>query len=403
MQNKKAKLESDIAEQRKIISQAQKKSSSLQDAMSRTKNATIYRSKQKQRQTELDKIAKAQKKIADLEKDLAFVVKSISQKQKQLSDAEKRETQKRQKDDLQHLEDISAEIDYQMQLESTRNTVQAFSNREGGALRLSEEAKAAAEQLLDMLKQGELKKESHLISVLMRPHLLKPDNHLEIFPIPLADIKELAAYSVLSLQETRSKGRLTGWNLLLLPERLKEVATGRTLPDVFRVFYSWQSWTPSNVNRNFVLKAIENAVKEIRDDETIEVEPVVDRDTLGEPGSVDIVATIFRKIENSAIFVCDATIITPPRTEHPSPNPNVMIELGYAAAVLGWERIVCVVNTAYGSVEQLPFDLRSRRMLTYELSPDVEIKTEIRKQLSKSLRDAISAIIEQLSIDDSNL
>lgn len=43
-----------------------------------------------------------------------------------------------------------------------------------------------------------------------------------------------------------------------------------------------------------------------------------------------------------------------------TPNPNVLVELGYAAHSLGWDRIIVVVNTAHGAIEELPFDFRAR-------------------------------------------
>ncbi len=53
------------------------------------------------------------------------------------------------------------------------------------------------------------------------------------------------------------------------------------------------------------------------------------------------------------------------------PNPNVLLELGYAAAKLGWDRLVLVMNTNYGHPEELPFDLRNRRFpLTFKIAPD---------------------------------
>lgn len=60
-----------------------------------------------------------------------------------------------------------------------------------------------------------------------------------------------------------------------------------------KVFYSWQSDLPNSTNRGFIEKALENAVKLIHNDESIEVEPVIDRDTVGVPGSPDIANTIF--------------------------------------------------------------------------------------------------------------
>jgi hypothetical protein len=43
------------------------------------------------------------------------------------------------------------------------------------------------------------------------------------------------------------------------------------------------------------------------------------------------------------------------------PNPNILIELGYAVAKKGWERIICVMNQQYGGPSKLPFDLQHRR------------------------------------------
>jgi len=42
-------------------------------------------------------------------------------------------------------------------------------------------------------------------------------------------------------------------------------------------------------------------------------------------------------------------------------NPNVLIELGYAISKLGSDRLICVMNTAYGMPDDLPFDLKHKR------------------------------------------
>ncbi|HRV93171.1 MAG TPA: nucleotide-binding protein [Anaerolineae bacterium] len=115
------------------------------------------------------------------------------------------------------------------------------------------------------------------------------------------------------------------------------------------IFYSWQSDLPPSANRSFILTALERAAKTIHADESIKVEPVIDRDTLGVPGSPNIAHTILEKIEKSDIFVCDVSIINPNRTSEcrSTPNPNVLIELGYATKALGHERIIMVfINKA---------------------------------------------------------
>jgi hypothetical protein len=67
-----------------------------------------------------------------------------------------------------------------------------------------------------------------------------------------------------------------------------------------------------------------------------------------------------------------------------SPNPKVLIEYDYALRSLTHERIICVMNTAYGkpSAEALPFDLRHVRWpRCYELDEAAtpEARAEQRK------------------------
>src|SRR5262245_55083696 len=78
-----------------------------------------------------------------------------------------------------------------------------------------------------------------------------------------------------------------------------------------KVFYSWQADLPGSANRNFILTALEAAAKAIRRDDSIEVEPVIDRDTQGLAGCPDIGAAIFSKIEQAQVFVCDVSIVSP--------------------------------------------------------------------------------------------
>lgn len=125
-----------------------------------------------------------------------------------------------------------------------------------------------------------------------------------------------------------------------------------------RIFYSWQSDIKAACNRTLIQNALEGVAKDIRDDNSIHIEPVIDRDTLGIPGSPDIGSTILNKIDNSDIFVADVTIVNNTLQNRPTPNPNVLIELGYALKSLGENRVILVQNTAFGKIELLPFDLR---------------------------------------------
>lgn len=159
-----------------------------------------------------------------------------------------------------------------------------------------------------------------------------------------------------------------------------------------RVFYSWQSDRPNKTNRGLILSALQIASKAVAADSSNDIEPVVDRDTAGLPGAPDIAATIFEKIGKSDCFVADVSIINGGVGVRPCPNPNVLIEMGYAAGVLGWERIVLVVNTAFGPVEMLPFDLRARRVLAYNSMPEDEDRASIRNPLGRMLQSALREI-----------
>src|ERR1039458_3938628 len=108
------------------------------------------------------------------------------------------------------------------------------------------------------------------------------------------------------------------------------------------VFYSWQSDLPNSVNRGFIQSALEQAATTIAADNTVAIEPVVDRDTQNVPGSPDIASTIFTKIASADIFVADVSIVTRAEMMRPAPNPNVLIELGYALKALGPERVILV-------------------------------------------------------------
>ena len=119
------------------------------------------------------------------------------------------------------------------------------------------------------------------------------------------------------------------------------------------IFYSWQSDTRAAANRTFIHQALESAAKELRQDESLSVDPVTDRDTANVAGSPDIAETILKKIDLSHIFLGDVTIVTQDEAR-PSPNPNVLVELGYAMKALGTERIILVQNLAFGGRRNTP-------------------------------------------------
>lgn len=169
-----------------------------------------------------------------------------------------------------------------------------------------------------------------------------------------------------------------------------------------RIFYSWQSDLPNNSNRGFINTALEQAIKEINADDDFSLIPFLDRDTAGMSGSPDISISIFEKIKSSDLFVCDISIINAHAGDlaRPTPNPNVLIELGYAIGILGWSRVILVMNEHYGSVGMLPFDLRGRRVLTYSMDPASSEKAAERKKVSSILKSGIKEVLLNSPVDE---
>jgi hypothetical protein len=168
----------------------------------------------------------------------------------------------------------------------------------------------------------------------------------------------------------------------------------------FRVFYAWQSDSSKGTNRNFIETAIEAALRNMEKAGVVEDSPRLDKDTKDVPGIPDIANTILEKIRSADAFVADISFVATvsgasSAKDKVIPNPNVMIELGYALAELGWERIVCVLNTDSGPPDNLPFDLRHRRWpITYSLAAGADSNTcsARKKELVKELQSAIEAI-----------
>lgn len=163
---------------------------------------------------------------------------------------------------------------------------------------------------------------------------------------------------------------------------------------VDHIFYSWQSDSPGSTNRNLISTALEKAIEDLKKDKSVTIDPAVDRDTLGVPGSPDISHSIFGKIDLASVFVCDVSIIEP-NVKKPAPNPNVLVELGYAVKVLGWNRIVMIMNTEFGKPAALPFDLRAKRVLTYAVKQSDVEKAPARNSLRKDLVSALKLIFEK--------
>lgn len=160
----------------------------------------------------------------------------------------------------------------------------------------------------------------------------------------------------------------------------------------------WQSDTDETLNKRFLRKAIERAVKAIKKDVMIEDAPRIDHDVKNSPGTPEIAGTIFRKIQECGVFVADLTFVGAYITsdgkarEKRTPNANVLLEAGFAANAIGWDRVICVMNEAQGPAADLMFDMRNRKYpVTYTLragDPADDVLARLSDELILRLRDA---------------
>jgi hypothetical protein len=150
------------------------------------------------------------------------------------------------------------------------------------------------------------------------------------------------------------------------------------------IFYSWQSDLSSKSNLYLIEDSIKEALKKLSDNASLRIDLLLDKATRELSGSPDIAEALFKKISNCSVFIADISFINYEcENNRKTPNPNVLIELGYAARTLGWEKIICIFNEAYGNLNELPFDLRNHRIMRYNSSDDCKQK------LSENIRVAI--------------
>lgn len=175
------------------------------------------------------------------------------------------------------------------------------------------------------------------------------------------------------------------------------------LPKI-KLFYSWQSEVFPKANRSFIRSAIEAAGKEIKEECRLEI----DEATRNKAGSPNIPLSIFEKIDDSDVFLCDLSKVAGATRAKKGKqrayfNSNVSIELGYAIRSLGWSRIILVSNLALGEPEEAPFDVRSHRLSTYyckENAPRSKAGKEAKSKTRAKLANAIASTLNHLLKDN---
>lgn len=183
-------------------------------------------------------------------------------------------------------------------------------------------------------------------------------------------LKKASEYAVAwesGIDEIASKIDFLKHQIELLPEPKTAIKDKNTI----HVFYSWQSDIESEK------KAIQKSLDKVATHFKKSGKNVkIDSDMRGTTGSLDITSTLFHKISSCDIFVADINIVNQSlhRQGLFSPNANVLIELGYAASKIGWERVILVFNSSEYSIEQLPFDIKQKAILWYKDQPQLEEK-----------------------------
>ncbi|MDR3234032.1 MAG: nucleotide-binding protein [Planctomycetaceae bacterium] len=168
------------------------------------------------------------------------------------------------------------------------------------------------------------------------------------------------------------------------------------------IFFSWQSDLPSDANHYAIKGSIEKAIKE--------TDLSYDEATRNTSGSINILEKIYEKISVADIFVCDITTVgkiqNTNASKRPTPNPNVLLELGYAIAHLGWERIILVYNEKFAdknssNYSDLPFDISKHRLTKYTVN-DNDDKVG-KDKLTESLKSAVKTILQNKSVTNGTI
>lgn len=168
----------------------------------------------------------------------------------------------------------------------------------------------------------------------------------------------------------------------------------------FTVFYSWQSDLPRKITRDFIHEAAAAAITRLGNGLLLDESPRLDHSTDGVSGLPAIGDTILGKIDQCGMFIADVSFVGQTIREDKErklmPNPNVLFELGYAFARIGWKRLILTMNTAYGEEKDLPFDLRFRRFpFGFKIAENRGDIDQQREKLSKEIEMALRSMLQE--------
>jgi hypothetical protein len=160
----------------------------------------------------------------------------------------------------------------------------------------------------------------------------------------------------------------------------------------FVVFYAWQSDTLERLNRHLIRFALNWAAKSISGAPAVSARVRIDADTEDVLGHVPVTGTILGKIAACDAFVPDLTFVAMTEAGKLVPNPNVMLEYGYALRAKSHSVMIPVMNSSYGTAENLPFDMAHLRHPLQYCLPATATKAE-RRAVRKALTEEFERIL----------
>lgn len=175
------------------------------------------------------------------------------------------------------------------------------------------------------------------------------------------------------------------------------------------IFYSWQTSTDTKYNKYFIFSCLEKAIKNLKREPDFQgVDFILLEGLRGESGSPGVASTITdKRIPDSDIFLADLTVgnqisrfskfvmkYFDKKKFRPAQNNNVINEHGFASITLGKDKIIGVLNSAYGSPNENPenitFDLRHLRFpIEYNYSKKTKDKDKIQKPFINDLTNSL--------------
>lgn len=126
--------------------------------------------------------------------------------------------------------------------------------------------------------------------------------------------------------------------------------------------------------------------------EEYDIPIIIVRDTRSDAGMGSVIDTVFEKINNADIFLCDISPVTELNVKDFTgaersklmPNSNVMLELGYALRSMYYKRIIAVSNQTKFIHRRgnLPFDILNMRYVPFTSKKNLNLGNELRKSIN---------------------